>query len=497
MLFLRKSGKSILVASLAMLVLLPLLFVNVFAQEGPQGGSSTVMVMDLSDSMNEPEASGVSKLEAAKSAARLLLEAIAQESGSYGVHQVGLVSFSEFARIDSPLTTDMAGLEALVNQMVASGGTNISDGLDKALDILASASPEKRKYIILLSDGIPNNGLTTIDEFLAGPVARAKSMNVCINTIGLGAGGQMNADLLRAIAEGSGCGSFYLADEAFQLRAIYVLLRHRTTGERVELWEGNIHQDEEIQVGDYEVLQNQESLDISLVWPGSKLIIQMKDPQGRLVDPNYPGSNFFETPASQRILVQNPMPGRWLLGVKGVQVPEPVIPYSLVASSRMMQVTPTWTPTRIPSATPIPTTMPTATPLPAPPPNKGGSGMAWFILLMAGAIIGIVFVVSRARRKRHLGAYLEIAAGPYAGKRFYITKTPFFIGRSSTNDLVLSDPELSRRHAVIQFQQGVYIIEDLGSKLGVIVNGQRVLSAPLSEGAHIQLAQTIFTFHQT
>lgn len=469
------------------------------AQEGPHGNTSTVLVMDLSGSMNDPDMSGVSKLDAAKAAANQLLQAIAQESGNLAVHQVGLVSFREVATIESPLTTDMASLQAIVNQMWADNGTNISDGVEKALDMLATAPAENRKYIILLSDGLPNNGLETIDQFLAGPVARARSMNVCINTIGLGEGGEMNADLLRAIAEGSGCGKYYPASESFQLRAVYVQLRHITTGERVETWEGNIHQGEEVQVGDYQVLQYQEALDVSLVWPGSKLVIQLKDPKNAVVDQNYPGAQIFDTPASQRILVKKPIPGNWGLNVIGVQVPEQVIPYSLVASSRMMQVTPTWTPTPTIAATPTPIPVATPTPVPTPmsPPEKGGSGMGWFLLLLAVAVLIIVIVLFSARRKRQSGAYLEIAAGPFTGQRFYITKTPFFIGRSSTNDLVLNDPQLSRRHAVIQLGGGVYTIEDLRSQLGVLVNGQRVLRAPLTDGTHIQLAQTVFTFHQS
>ncbi len=460
--------------------------------------TATVLVIDMSGSMADPEASGVSKIDAAKRAATQLLEAVGQENANSPIHQMGLVSFRDIATIESPLTTDMVSLETKVQQMWPDGGTNIGDGLYKALDLLASTPSAGRKFIILLSDGLPNNGLQTVPEFLDGPVAQAKSMGVCIYTIGLGEGGEMNADLLRAIAEGSGCGQFYLAKEAFQLRTIYVRIQHETTGERVKEWKGQIRQGEEVEVGSYQVLKYQELLDVSLVWPGSKLEVKLKDPNNVIVDESYPNAKVFESSASQRIWVERPVPGDWRLAIVGVEVPEPVIPYSLIASSRMMQVTPTptLTPTSTATATPTPTSTPKPTPEVVPePPHQKGSGLIWFLLLGAGAILLISVVVFSARRKRKL-AYLELTAGPFVGKRFYIDETPFFIGRSATNNLVLSDPEVSRRHAVIRFQHGVYTIEDLGSRLGVLVNGQRVLQSPLHNGDHIQVGQTFFSFHQ-
>jgi len=174
----------------------------------------------------------VKLMDAAKAAAVQLLQAIGQENAGSPIHQMGLVSFRNEAKVESPLIADMASLETKVQQMWPDGGTNIGDGLYKALDLLAGATG--RKFIILLSDGLPNNGLQSPQEFLDGPVAQAKSMGVCIYTIGLGEGGEMNAELLRSIAEGSGCGQFYLAKEAFQLRAIYVRIQHETTGERVQ-----------------------------------------------------------------------------------------------------------------------------------------------------------------------------------------------------------------------------------------------------------------------
>jgi pilus assembly protein CpaF len=48
------------------------------------------------------------------------------------------------------------------------------------------------------------------------------------------------------------------------------------------------------------------------------------------------------------------------------------------------------------------------------------------------------------------------------------------VGRDSTNEIVINDAEISRRHARLTFQGGKYILEDLGSTNGTFVNGQRL-----------------------
>jgi phosphoserine phosphatase RsbU/P len=63
----------------------------------------------------------------------------------------------------------------------------------------------------------------------------------------------------------------------------------------------------------------------------------------------------------------------------------------------------------------------------------------------------------------------------------------FTIGRSSTNDLVLGHMGISRSHAEVMFQDGKYVLRDLGSKLGTYLNGVKVEEAALSNGDQIQL----------
>jgi hypothetical protein len=56
------------------------------------------------------------------------------------------------------------------------------------------------------------------------------------------------------------------------------------------------------------------------------------------------------------------------------------------------------------------------------------------------------------------------------------------VGRSRASDVVLSDPEVSRRHAQLRFRDGKWILEDLQSRNGTTVNGVRVGRCELRPG---------------
>ena len=53
-------------------------------------------------------------------------------------------------------------------------------------------------------------------------------------------------------------------------------------------------------------------------------------------------------------------------------------------------------------------------------------------------------------------------------------KTPMIIGRGASADLSLPDSGVSRRHASLTLQDGEWLLEDLGSANGTVVNGWRV-----------------------
>lgn len=60
---------------------------------------------------------------------------------------------------------------------------------------------------------------------------------------------------------------------------------------------------------------------------------------------------------------------------------------------------------------------------------------------------------------------------------YKLDRTPMTIGRSTQADLPLPNPLLSRRHAMLTLSERGFVIEDLGSRNGVFVNGEK-LSGP-------------------
>ena len=69
------------------------------------------------------------------------------------------------------------------------------------------------------------------------------------------------------------------------------------------------------------------------------------------------------------------------------------------------------------------------------------------------------------------------------------------IGRSTEADLVLTHPEISRRHCRILSQEGVFLIEDLGSQRGTVVNGSPIAGqTQLTAGDQIALGPVVIGF---
>jgi pSer/pThr/pTyr-binding forkhead associated (FHA) protein len=87
---------------------------------------------------------------------------------------------------------------------------------------------------------------------------------------------------------------------------------------------------------------------------------------------------------------------------------------------------------------------------------------------------------------------LTLRTGAQEGKVFTLDKGTVILGRDTTNDIVLPDAEVSRRHSRMSLSPQGYVLEDLGSTNGTFVNGER-LSGPhlLIPGDQIGLSQKL------
>jgi phosphoserine phosphatase RsbU/P len=76
-----------------------------------------------------------------------------------------------------------------------------------------------------------------------------------------------------------------------------------------------------------------------------------------------------------------------------------------------------------------------------------------------------------------------------AARKFPLEKAVTSIGRSSMNDLPISDKMLSRQHArIVKDDNGGLLVEDLGSRNGTFLNGERLAAPqPLKAGDRITL----------
>ena len=87
-------------------------------------------------------------------------------------------------------------------------------------------------------------------------------------------------------------------------------------------------------------------------------------------------------------------------------------------------------------------------------------------------------------------AKLTVREDPSSEKEYPLGEGAIVLGREAFNDVVVFDPEVSRRHTQISFQDGRYIIEDLGSTNGTFVNGRRVNNPmPLHNGDVIEMGE--------
>ena len=101
-----------------------------------------------------------------------------------------------------------------------------------------------------------------------------------------------------------------------------------------------------------------------------------------------------------------------------------------------------------------------------------------------------------ARRPKPRPASLVVLSPDGASKTIPIAGR-VGIGRQSDNELVISDPGVSRHHAEVVVVADDHIVRDLGSTNGTSVNGDKITEHRLQEGDRITLGHAVVEFRRT
>jgi FhaA, N-terminal domain/FHA domain len=81
------------------------------------------------------------------------------------------------------------------------------------------------------------------------------------------------------------------------------------------------------------------------------------------------------------------------------------------------------------------------------------------------------------------------------GKRLVVGPAGATLGRSRQCDVVLSDPNVSRQHAEIRPRGGSWVLSDLGSTNGTLLNGTRIdRPEVVKRGDEIEVGTSVITF---
>ena len=200
-------------------------------------GVNVVLVLDVSGSMQATDYQPT-RLEAMKKSAEILIKDLKEKD------HVGIVTFESGATTAAYLSPYKNKIiEKLRSISPHQGQTAIGDGLAMGVD-MSTSIPNKKKVILLLSDGVNNAGVISPQE----AVAFAKANNIQVHTIGMGSEGQVilgydwfgrpqyaefDAETLKAIAKETG-GKYFESVNDKTLEDIYKNLSKEIKREKEE-----------------------------------------------------------------------------------------------------------------------------------------------------------------------------------------------------------------------------------------------------------------------
>ena len=96
-------------------------------------------------------------------------------------------------------------------------------------------------------------------------------------------------------------------------------------------------------------------------------------------------------------------------------------------------------------------------------------------------------------------ASIVVRSGPLKGQRYPLRTAVANVGRADYNDVVIAEGSVSTNHAKIQRREGIWVLVDLDSTNGTMVDGERVVDSevPLAPGALLRFGDVQCVFEPT
>jgi len=97
-----------------------------------------------------------------------------------------------------------------------------------------------------------------------------------------------------------------------------------------------------------------------------------------------------------------------------------------------------------------------------------------------------------------MGATLIETTGERKGQLYILEEAPLVIGRSTEADIVVPNALVSRKHARVSWDGQRYVVEDLGTRNGTLVNREQISAPrPLADGDEIILPGLVIVFRSS
>ena len=95
---------------------------------------------------------------------------------------------------------------------------------------------------------------------------------------------------------------------------------------------------------------------------------------------------------------------------------------------------------------------------------------------------------------RQVVGWLVAQNGPHKGSDFRLYNGKNVLGTAADCDIVITDPYLSTKHCTIRYENGNFMIIDLDSRNGTVVNQKRISKEDLIDNDTVRLGKTEFKF---